>query len=109
LFSLSITLLLLLPLKLFLIGSLPLVIGDALAGLVGYKFGRHKLPYNKNKTIEGSIAFFVSTLLSYALFLDLQTSLILSIFSTILEGFLKKYENLLLPFSIIAFYKLITI
>jgi len=109
LFSLSITLLLLLPLKLFLIGSLPLVIGDALAGLVGYKFGRHKLPYNKNKTIEGSITFFVSAFLSYTLFLDLQTSLILSIFSTILEGFLKKYENLLLPFSIIAFYKLITI
>jgi len=109
LFSLSITLLLLLPLELFLIGSIPLVIGDAFAGLVGYTFGRHRLPHNKNKTIEGSIAFFVSTFLSYALFLDLKTSLVLSTFSTILEGFFKRYENLMVPFSVMAFYKLITI
>jgi len=103
LFGLSITLLLLLPSKMFLIGSLPLIVGDSLAGIVGYTFGKHKLPYNQDKTIEGSLAFFVSTLIAYLLFFDPKTSLILSMFSSLLESLLKKYENLLLPFSVVIF------
>jgi len=108
-FSLSITLLLLLPSKMFLIGSLPLIIGDSFAGIVGYTFGKHKLSYNKNKTIEGSLAFFASTFIAYLIFFDLKTSLILSVFSTLLESLLKKYENLLLPFSVVIFYSLIIV
>ena len=103
LFSLSITLLLLLSSKMFLIGSIPLIIGDSFAGIVGYTFGKHKLPYNQNKTIEGSLAFFVLTLIAYLLFFDPKTSLILSIFSSLLESLLKRYENLLLPFSVVIF------
>lgn len=33
--------------------------GDGMADVIGRRFGKHKLPYNKNKTIEGSIAMFV--------------------------------------------------
>jgi dolichol kinase len=109
LFSLSITLLLLLPSKMFLIGSLPLIIGDSFAGIIGYTFGKHRLPYNKNKTIEGSLAFFTSTLIAYLIFFEWETSLILSIFSTLVESLLKKYENLLLPFGVVIFYALILI
>jgi len=57
LFGLSLCILLLLPPDLFLAGSLPLIIGDAIAGLTGMKFGYHKLPYNKLKSIEGSFGF----------------------------------------------------
>jgi len=108
LFGLSICILLTLPLELFLIGSLPLVVGDALAGLIGTKFGYNKLPYNKNKSIEGSFAFFLSTFHSLLIFFDIKTSLILSIFSTVFESILRKYENILLPIGSITFYLLIT-
>jgi dolichol kinase/membrane-associated phospholipid phosphatase len=106
-FGFSFCVLILLPTKLFLVGSLPLVIGDSFAGLVGHTFSRHKLSYNKAKTLEGSLAFFVLTLISLLIFFDLKISLLLSIFSTLLESVLRKYENLILPFSCVAFYALI--
>jgi dolichol kinase len=106
-FGFSLCILTLLPTKLFIAGSLPLVIGDAFAGLVGYTFGYHKLSYNKVKTLEGSLAFFISTLLSLLVFFNLKISFLLSVFSTLLESILRKYENLILPFSCVAFYILI--
>lgn len=36
-----------------------LVLGDSASTIIGKKFGKHKLPLNKNKTIEGSIAFLI--------------------------------------------------
>jgi len=104
LFKLSLCMLTILPKELFLAGSIPLVIGDSLAGLIGYRFGSHKLFYNKNKSIEGSLAFFISTLISFLLFFDVKTSLLLTLFSTMLESILKKYENLILPFGCVLFY-----
>ena len=104
LFGFSLCVLLLFPSNFFLAGSLPLIIGDALAGLIGYRFGLHKLFYNKTKSIEGSLAFFISTFGSSLFFFDLKTSLFLSIFSTLLESILRKYENLLLPLGCTAFY-----
>jgi len=106
-FGFSLCILTLLPTKLFIAGSLPLVIGDAFAGLVGYTFGYHKLSYNKVKTLEGSLAFFISTLLSLLVFFNLKISFLLSVFSTLLESILRKHENLILPLSCVAFYILI--
>jgi dolichol kinase len=100
----SLLLLLYFPLDFFIVGSVPLVIGDGLAGLIGYRFGSHKLFYNKNKSIEGSVAFFISTLISFLIFFDVKTSFILTLFSTILESIIKKYENLILPFGCVLFY-----
>lgn len=40
-----------------------LAFGDGISSLIGKK-GKHKLFYNKNKTIEGVVGFFVGTLLS---------------------------------------------
>lgn len=36
-----------------------LLIGDSLSTIVGRKFGKHKLPFNKHKSLEGSLAFFI--------------------------------------------------
>lgn len=36
-------------------------LGDSLSAILGEKFGRHKLFYNKTKSLEGSITFFVVT------------------------------------------------
>ncbi|MDE1846399.1 MAG: hypothetical protein KGH53_03940, partial [Candidatus Micrarchaeota archaeon] len=35
-------------------------IGDALATIIGLRFGKTKLPYNKKKSIAGSLAYFIS-------------------------------------------------
>ena len=41
---------------------------DSTATIVGINFGRHKLPYNKKKSIEGFLAYFIiMALASYAL------------------------------------------
>lgn len=37
-----------------------LAIGDGVSTLVGKQFGKHPLPYNRKKTFEGSLAFFLS-------------------------------------------------
>lgn len=36
-------------------------LGDSLSAIFGEQFGRHKLPYNKTKSFEGSLAFFIAT------------------------------------------------
>jgi dolichol kinase len=35
-------------------------IGDPLATIVGIRTGRHKLPYNKSKSVEGAVAYFAA-------------------------------------------------
>ena len=107
LFFLSLTLLLFLPYNYFLVGSIPLIIGDAFSALVG-KFGKTKIFYNKRKTVEGSLAFFLSTFISLSFLFDLRISFSISLFSAFVESLInEKYENLILPFSSLAFYVLI--
>lgn len=43
-------------------GIIVLCIGDGVADLVGRPYGRHKWFYNRAKSVEGSVAFFVATL-----------------------------------------------
>jgi len=105
----SLFILSLLELDLFLVGSIPLVVGDAFAGLIGYRVGKHSIPYNKSKTIEGSVAFFLSSFLAYLIFFNPLNSLILSLFATFVEGLLKRFENILLPFLCVFFYLLIVV
>ncbi len=44
---------------------LVLALGDGISTIVGRK-GKHTLPHNKEKTVEGSLAFFVGSLASLA-------------------------------------------
>jgi|Deesub1362A_J573_1020465.scaffolds.fasta_scaffold00109_57 dolichol kinase len=37
-----------------------LAIGDSFSTLIGKKFGAHRLPYNTEKSVEGSLAFLIS-------------------------------------------------
>ena len=45
-------------------GIFILAVPDGLATIAGIR-GDHKLPYNKKKTVEGTVAFFVSALAAY--------------------------------------------
>ncbi|MGC9059257.1 MAG: phosphatase PAP2 family protein [Candidatus Aenigmatarchaeota archaeon] len=109
LFGFSLAILLLLPKNILLASSIPLIIGDSFAGIIGYKYGKHKIFYNRRKSLEGSLAFFISTFFTLLFFFDLKISLLLSLFSTVIESLLKKFENLLLPFFTSLFYVLITL
>ena len=51
-------------------GILALGIGDAFSTIIGKKWGRNKLIYNKEKSFEGSMAFFFTTFVAALLLLN---------------------------------------
>jgi len=51
-------------------------IGDATAAIAGKTLGKHKLPWKKEKTVEGSIAAFVTTFITLTLFTIVEKALI---------------------------------
>ena len=68
---------------------------DAVATLVGKKFGKHEL--YKSKTLEGSLAFFISTFLIVSYFFGLIPGLIAGVVLALIELFGGSYDNLLIP------------
>ena len=85
----------------FQFGILVMGISDAFAGLGGEKFGKHKIHFFGNhKSIEGSIIFFICTLILALLFAPVFSHqvIIVSAILTIVE-FLAIYgfDNLVLP------------
>ncbi len=53
-----------------------LAFGDSVSTLIGKNFGRHKIPYNKMKSIEGSVAGAIAALLGAMLFVNLQIAVV---------------------------------
>ena len=89
---------------------LVLGLSDGLAGLVGKKYGKRKYSVTGNKTIEGSIVFFLSTfLILLAVFFTTSANFTLQILGlifvgsvvvTVVEGLSGKgWDNLLVPIS----------
>ncbi|OCF32033.1 dolichol kinase [Kwoniella heveanensis BCC8398] len=86
-------------------GVLSLGIGDALASIVGRKIGRMRWTSSSGKTIEGSIAFLASMLISSGLlwaFGSVQSFkpipyAIATTLATLLEAFSAQNDNLILP------------
>lgn len=80
---------------------LAFALGDGIGGLFGRLYGKTKLPYNKNKTVEGT-ALELLTLI--ALFFVATRSLFQSLLVSVL---LTLYETLPLPINDNLFYPLI--
>ena len=79
-------------------GILVLAVGDALSGLVGYYLGKRKLPYNSNKTLEGTFAFFLSSFVSLLFFLNFEKALIISLTCAFIESLkIKLDDNFTVP------------
>lgn len=51
-------------------------IGDASAAIAGKTIGKHKLPWKKEKTIEGSIAAFTTTFMALTPFIAIEKALL---------------------------------
>lgn len=93
----------------FICGFVVLIISDTSAALIGRKIGRHH--WFRNKSIEGSTAFFLTAMISTSLigwYLALPWQyyvimLVASIFSTLIEavsGVLRIDDNISIPLSI---------
>jgi len=74
-----------------------LAFADSFATLVGKLYGRVKIPYNHKKSVEGSVAFFVTALICAVFFLPLKTALIASFVSCIIETIPFKFDNISIP------------
>ncbi len=86
-------------LNILLISILILSLSDGFATIVGRRYGKHRLPYNKKKSFEGTLTFFIISYIILSLFTkDLYFSLLASFMLAILESLnLKVDDNLLIP------------
>ena len=59
--------------------------GDSSYALIGKRFGKHKIPFNSIKSIEGSIGGFLVTLISTSIFVGILYGLVAAIIFTIID------------------------
>ena len=76
---------------------LVLAVGDAAAAIAGHYAGTHKIL--KSKTLEGTLAFFVSTGFLLALLIAPSTAVVIALITALLELLTPSYidDNLVLP------------
>jgi len=77
-----------------------LALADSLSTLVGYYFGRYKLPINTKKTWEGSITFFLISLLILAFFTNPLTASFLALITAFVEALPYADDNLSIPLAL---------
>ncbi|MFQ5788689.1 MAG: HAD-IB family phosphatase, partial [Thermodesulfobacteriota bacterium] len=93
-----------------LIASVVIVIvafSDSIATVIGRFYGRVKIPYNRGKSVEGSIAFLVSAFICSIFYLPLGIALIVSFVSCIIESLPIEFDNMSIPLGTGLFLGLI--
>jgi len=78
-----------------------LAVGDGVSTILGRK-GKIRIPYNKDKTAEGALAFFISSLPAYYFIGPLAIPLIL--LATLAETLPLLEDNLVIPAACLAFF-----
>jgi len=82
----------------FLIAVLVAIfIGDPLATIVGVKFGKHRIFYNREKSVEGSSAYFAAVLVIAYLFIGLYALPIALIAAFVESWKIQIDDNLMVP------------
>lgn len=77
-----------------------LAVGDTAAGFVGRRMGRWKNPINPKKTIEGSLAFFATSVFAAMLFVPTQIAIVVAFATAVVESLpMKINDNLAVPLS----------
>jgi dolichol kinase len=74
-----------------------LAAGDGVAGVIGRKYGRHRLSFNRNKSWEGSLSGFIAALLTGFYYAG-PITIIGSAFG-MLAGAVNKHDNIAVPYA----------
>ncbi len=74
-----------------------LILGDSASTIFGKRFGKHKIPFNKNKTIEGSIAFLIVGFAGALTQLPLTPALSGAIVGSLTEAYSPIDDNITIP------------
>jgi len=84
-----------------------LATGDGLATFIGSSYGRHKLPWNESKSLEGTIGF-VAGAMGALLMIPTAGTAAIVLLSSIIESLpLKINDNILIPMAASLMYYLI--
>jgi dolichol kinase len=83
-------------------------LGDGLSTYVGSTYGKHKLPWNKNKTIEGTLGFMAGAMCAM-LIMPVPATFLGAVLGAIVESLpLKLNDNITLPIGLsLLFYFLL--
>jgi dolichol kinase len=74
-----------------------LSIGDTFSALVGFFHGKNKIEFNLKKTIEGSLAFFITALIAALFFVDFKLAFFGALAGAIVEVLPIEDDNLPIP------------
>lgn len=104
-FFLAISLaLLFFPLNISSIAIVVLVIGDSIATIVGIHYGKHKLPYNRRKSLEGSLSGLVASFLACMVLANPLTAFLAASIGIIVESLpIPVNDNISIPVSVAVF------
>ena len=81
-----------------------LALGDGFATFAGTSYGRHRLPWNKNKTWEGTIGFACGAICAW-LVMPIPETILIVISAAIIESLsLKVNDNIILPVVVSLLY-----
>ena len=87
------------PLEFALAGIAFIGIGDGASTLVGTRFGKTKLPWNREKSFEGALAFFVAGGIAAYAFIGAQAFLFAAILALVETVDWHLDDNLLIPIA----------
>ena len=77
-----------------------LALGDSFSTLVGKRYGRHKLFYSREKSVEGSVGGFVPAFLGALIFVSPQIALVGAVVGMAAESLPAKIEdNIIIPLA----------
>ena len=77
-----------------------LAAGDGFAGVIGRRYGKHRLPFNSNKSWEGSVSGFIAA--SIAGFYFAGAVALAGSFFGMLAGAVNKNDNIAVPYAALA-------
>jgi dolichol kinase len=83
-----------------------LALGDGLATFAGTRFGRHRLPWNRSKSLEGTAGFALGASFSWLTMPVAETILIVMLAAIIESLPMKVNDNIVLPVAVSLLYYL---
>ncbi|NPA42316.1 MAG: phosphatidate cytidylyltransferase [Aquificae bacterium] len=82
------------------VGVVVLAVGDSFSTIVGKLRGRNKLPWNENKSFEGTLAFFLSSYCALLFILPYGEAILIANLCALLESVDTQIDdNLLIPIT----------